>query len=69
VNKKKKNKKLSKNERLYNKGIAKSRITNEHVIGTLKKFKILSTPYRNRRSRFSCRFQIIARLCNLSISL
>jgi transcription elongation factor GreA-like protein len=47
VNKKTKNKKLSKDEHLYNKDISKSRITNEHVIWYFKKIKILRTPYRD----------------------
>jgi hypothetical protein len=50
--------------RNYNRFIAKRRICVEHVIGKLKKFNILSSIYRNRRSRFELRFSLIAGIYN-----
>ena len=40
------------------------RVLNENVIGKLKRFKILSDRYRNRRKRFGLRFNLIAGLYN-----
>ena len=34
----------------------------EHVIGALKRFRILAERYRNRRRRFGLRFNLIAGL-------
>jgi len=59
-----KNRPLSKEDRLYNRSISSKRITNEHAIGFVKRFKILSERYRNRRKRFGLRFNLIAGICN-----
>jgi len=56
--------KLTKEEKAYNRNISKIRVTNEHVIGFIKRFKILSERYRNRRKRFGLRFNLIAGICN-----
>ncbi|MDR2539526.1 MAG: IS5/IS1182 family transposase, partial [Chlamydiales bacterium] len=40
---------------------------NEIVIGSLKRFKIISDRYRNRRKRFSLRFNLIAGIYNLEL--
>ena len=55
---------LSKPERRENREIAKSRIFVEHAIRFLKRFRILSERYRNRRKRFALRFSLIAGICN-----
>ena len=49
----KKNKKqpLASMEKKYNRELAKQRIYIEHVIRSLKIFRILAQPYRNRRRR------------------
>nr|MDZ7975578.1 IS5/IS1182 family transposase [Nostoc sp. DedQUE03]MDZ8048777.1 IS5/IS1182 family transposase [Nostoc sp. DedQUE02] len=44
--------------------LAKIRVLGEHVNRRLKVFKILSLTYRNRRKRFSLRFNLIAALYN-----
>ena len=40
------------------------RVLNENVIGRVKRFKILSDKYRNRRKRFGLRFNLIAGIHN-----
>jgi hypothetical protein len=63
-NKHSKNKPLTKSERCENRNIASKRALNENVIGRLKRFKILSDKYRNRRKRFGLRFNLIAGIHN-----
>ena len=55
---------LSKQERKNNCEISKKRIFVEHAIRFLKRFRILSERYRNRRSRFALRFSLIAGICS-----
>lgn len=55
---------LTKDERHTNRNIASKRVLNENVIGRLKRFKILSDKYRNRRKRFGLRFNLIAGIHN-----
>ena len=55
-----KNQPLSKQDRKQNKNISRKRIAIEHVIASVKRFRILSECYRNRRKRFS----LIAGICN-----
>jgi IS5 family transposase len=62
--KKSKNHPLTKKEKRRNKKISQKRVINEHVIGFLKRFRILSGKYRNRRKRFCLRFNLIAGICN-----
>ena len=59
-----KNRPLSKQDRKQNRNISRKRITVEHVLGLVKRFRILSERYRNRRKRFSLRFSLIAGICN-----
>ena len=63
---KKKSKKqpLTAEDKRFNRSIARQRILNEHVIGALKRFKIISDRYRNRRKRFGLRFNLIAGIYN-----
>ncbi len=56
--------KLTKQERQANKEIGKQRIVVEHTIRFVKRFRILSERYRNRRKRFALRFSLIAGICN-----
>lgn len=55
---------LTREEKLKNKEQAKKRVVVEHVIGHIKKFKILNTKYRNRRKRFALRFNLICGIYN-----
>jgi len=59
-----KNKPLTREEKNRNREISSQRVENEHAIGFLKRFKIISERYRNRRKRFGLRFNLIAGLCN-----
>ena len=63
--KRSKNHPLSKQERKDNCEISKKRIFVEHAIRFVKRFRILSERYRNRRSRFALRFSLIAGICNV----
>lgn len=62
--KRKRNVKLSKEEKRHNHKLASERIFVEHVIGRLKRFKVISERYRNRRRRFGLRFNLIAGIYN-----
>jgi hypothetical protein len=58
---------LTKDDKKQNKAISSERVLNENVIGSLKRFKILSDRYRNRRKRFGLRFNLIAGIYNHEI--
>ena len=66
--KKRKGKELTKEEKQENRTIASERVANENVIGCLKRFKILSDRYRNRRKRFGLRFNLIAGIYNKDLT-
>ena len=61
--------KLSNEDKKSNQELARIRVLGEHVNRKLKVFKILSLTYRNRRKRFSLRFNLIAALYNYELSL
>jgi IS5 family transposase len=58
---------LTNEEKLENKKIARERVLNENVIGSIKRFKIVSDRYRNRRKRFGLRFNLIAAIHNYEL--
>jgi hypothetical protein len=60
---------LTKEEIKNNKKVSVERIVNENVIGMIKRFKIISDKYRNRRQRFGLRFNLIAGIYNFEINL
>ena len=62
--KRSKNYPLTKQQRKENREISKKRIFVEHAIRFVKRFRILSERYRNRRKRFALRFSLIAGICN-----
>ena len=62
--KRSKKKPLTKEDKLFNKTVSSDRVVNEHIIGFIKRFKIISERYRNRRKRFGLRFNLIAGICN-----
>ena len=64
-----KKKPLTKEEKKQNKSISSERAVNENVIGSLKRFKIISDRYRNRRKRFGLRFNLIAGIHNYEIKI
>jgi len=59
---------LSKEDKLRNREISSDRVLNEHVIGLIKRFKIVADRYRNRRKRFGLRFNLISGICNFELS-
>ena len=62
--KKSKEKPLTREEKAFNRAVSIQRVTNEHVIGFIKRFKIVAGRYRNRRKRFGLRFNLICGICN-----
>ena len=66
---KKKSKKypLSKEDKMRNRRISSDRVLNEHMIALIKRFKVISERYRNRRKRFGLRFSLIAGICNFEL--
>lgn len=62
-----KNQPLDNEQRAYNRALARIRIKVEHVIRSLKIFRILAERYRNRRRRFALRLNLIAGLYNRSL--
>ena len=67
---KKKTKKnpLTKEDKRKNRDLSSERALNENVIGMIKRFKIVSDRYRNRRKRFGLRFNLIAAICNMELT-
>lgn len=57
--------KLTKEEKEYNHALSRFRVRVEHVIGRMKKFRILADRYRYPRSRHSVKFSIIAGITNM----
>jgi transposase len=55
---------LTPEQKAFNRQLSRQRICIEHVIARLKVFRILSERYRNRRSRFGLRFNLIAAIYN-----
>lgn len=66
---KKKTKKnpLTREDKRKNRALSSERVANENVIGMLKRFKIISDRYRNRRKRFGLRFNLIAAIYNMEL--
>ena len=52
-----------------NQELASERVVNENVIGMLKRFKIISDKYRNRRKRFGLRFNLISAIYNMEVAM
>ncbi len=56
---------LTSQQKQHNKALASQRITVEHALRFLKRFRILSSTYRNRRKRFALRLNLLAAITNL----
>ena len=65
--KKSKKKPLSPEEKRQNRKLSSQRVFNEHVIGKIKRFKIIADRYRNRRKRFGLRFNLISGVYNFEV--
>ena len=58
---------LSKTDKRNNQALSSRRIVVENVIGSVKRYRILSERYRNRRKRFALRFNLIAAIHNFEL--
>ena len=58
---------LSAEQKASNRRLSQERIVIEHIIRSLKIFRILSERYRNRRKRFGLRFNLIAAIHSLEL--
>lgn len=58
---------LTKEERKTNQKLASQRALNENIIGLIKRYKIVSDRYRNRRKRFGLRFNLISAIANFEL--
>ena len=67
--KKTKNKPLTKEDKRINRALSSVRVSNEYVIGKIRRFKIVADPHRNRRKRFCLRFNLIAGICNHELQI
>jgi hypothetical protein len=67
--KKTKNNPLTDEQKMENREISKERVSNEHAIGFIKRFRIIAEKYRNRRKRFALRFNLIAGFCNFELAI
>lgn len=59
---------LTPEDKRSNRSVSRTRILNEQVIGSLKRFKIIADRYRNRRRRFGLRFNLIAGIHNYELT-
>ncbi len=66
--KKSKKKPLTKDDKKRNRQLSKERVLNEHIIARLKRFKIITDRYGNKRKRFALRFNLIAGIYNLEVA-
>ena len=60
---------LTDEQKQSNRELASRRVVVEHVIRRLKIFRIMAERYRNRRQRFTLRFNLIAGLYNYELGL
>ena len=64
-----KNHKLTYEEKCFNRSLAKRRIFIEHINRYIKRFKILSSRYRNKRRRLALRTSLICGIYNFQHNL
>jgi hypothetical protein len=56
---------LTEEEKEYNKGLSRFRVRVEHKIGQVKRFRIISNPFRNPRRTHYTKISIIAGIVNM----
>ena len=66
--KKTKKRLLTKEDKMFNRSVSSGRVLNGHIIGHIKRFRIVAGRYRNRRKRFGLRFNLISGICNYEMS-
>ena len=59
---------LTEEDRRRNRAISSGRVANEHAIGFVKRFRIVSEKHRGRRRGFGLRFNLVAGICNYELS-
>ena len=59
---------LTQEQREHNRQLSRERFVIEHIIRSLKIFRILSERYRNRRRRFGLRFNLIAAIYKFELN-
>jgi hypothetical protein len=59
---------LTAEDRAHNRSVSSQRALNENVFAAVKRFKITSDRYRNRRKRFGIRFSLIAGIYNFELT-
>ena len=67
--KKRKNNELTAQEKAYNRDLSRLRIAIENINRRIKRFKIMSDRYRNRRKRHGLRMTILCGLHNMDLGL
>ena len=67
--KRSKKKELTPEEKLANKILSSQRVVVENVIREVKIFRIVAERYRNRRKKFGLRFNLLAAIYNLNLSV
>ena len=65
--KKPKKQELAKTQKIYNRMLSSVRVKVENVLAWLKRFRIITERYSNRRKRFGLRFNLIAGIYNLEL--
>jgi hypothetical protein len=65
--KRSKNHPLTIEQKQENHELSSKRILCENVIGSVKRFRVISERYRNRRKRFGLRFNLIAGIHNFEL--
>lgn len=60
---------LTAEDKKKNRELSSQRVLNEHIIGIIKRFKIVADKYRNRRKRFGLRFNLIAGIYNFELAM
>ena len=64
-----KKQKLSTEEKAYNKSLGRRRVIIEHINRRIKRFRILSDRYRNKRKRHGLRCALICGIHNFELVL
>ena len=59
--------KLTKEDKKHNSIISRRRIYIEHVNSHIKRFRIVSTRYRNKRRKFALKFSLICAIYNFEL--
>ena len=67
IKRRRKDEKLTDEQRLYNRSLAKARIVVEHTFSRMKKFRVMGEEFRNRLKNYDMMTDIVAGLVNLRI--